>query len=389
MTLTEEQLAALKRVAAYMDEMYSVASPYHGCTEDANILRAMIDSSGTVEPTGGFDLERARGLRDFLQDDCAEVGDVWGDMIAEIERLRGFETAARDLSNDLTRVAKERDELQEANTNFAFQASDQAQEIERLRTRESGLEQRLEWTIRDGFKKQEEQVAKIKELKADLEQSEEIKRLKDELENYGDHYACLLISKDAQIKELEGMLSIRTEELDIAHSAARSEKEMHEKELAAFARRIKELEDALVEKQTALMPSAPRCYADARRQAAIEQLQAEGKIGPDVMPRSWQITEEQLEDALVEERARVITSHPLTHVIDEDRTEASMRLQAEGKIGPDVMPRSWQITEERKEAFGRILRRLEYDQSLPGHTNYKIQRAMELLRAMLEGARQE
>ena len=213
---------------------------------------------------------------------------------AEIERMRGFETAARDLSNDLTRVAKERDELQEANTNFAFQASDQAQEIERLRTRESGLEQRLEWTIRDGFKKQEEQVAKIKELKADLEQSEEIKRLKDELENYGDHYACLLISKDAQIKELEGMLSIRTEELDIAHSAARSEKEMHEKELAAFARRIKELEDALVEKQTALMPSAPRCYADARRQAAIEQLQAEGKIGPDAAkPQSWQITDER------------------------------------------------------------------------------------------------
>jgi len=87
----------------------------------------------------------------------------------------------------------------------------------------------------------------------------------------------------ARIKELKGMLSIRTEELDIAHSVARSEKEMHEKELAAFARRIKDLEDALVE-----------------------------------------------------ERAGVITSHPLTHVIDEDRTEASMQLQAEGKIGPDA-----------------------------------------------------
>jgi hypothetical protein len=88
MTLTEEQRAALKRVVAYMDEMYAIASPYHGCTKDANILRAMIDSSGTVEPVGGFDLERARGLRDFLQDDCAEVGDVWAEMIAEIERLR-------------------------------------------------------------------------------------------------------------------------------------------------------------------------------------------------------------------------------------------------------------------------------------------------------------
>ena len=148
-------------------------------------------------------------------------------------------------------------------------------------------------------------------------QAEEIKRLKDELENYGDHYACLLISKDAQIKDLEGMLSIRTEELDIAHSVARSEKEMHEKELAAFARRIKELEDALVE-----------------------------------------------------ERARVITSHPLTHVIDEDRTEASMQLQAEGKIGPDaetgnrdhvvgpdqMVPNGkvWQITEERKAALAAM-----------------------------------
>ena len=61
------------------------------------------------------------------------------------------------------------------------------------------------------------------------------------------------------------------------------------------AARIKELEDALVEKQTALMPSAPRCYADARRQAAIEQLQAEGKIGPDAAkPQSWQITEERI-----------------------------------------------------------------------------------------------
>ena len=51
----------------------------------------MKDSSEHVtEPTKviGFDLERARGLRDFLQDDCAEVGDIWGEMIAEIERLR-------------------------------------------------------------------------------------------------------------------------------------------------------------------------------------------------------------------------------------------------------------------------------------------------------------
>jgi DNA repair exonuclease SbcCD ATPase subunit len=33
------------------------------------------------------------------------------DQTAEIERLRGFETAARDLNNDLIRIAGERDEL--------------------------------------------------------------------------------------------------------------------------------------------------------------------------------------------------------------------------------------------------------------------------------------
>ena len=60
MSLTEEQRAALKRVVAYMDRMYAIASPYHGCTEDANILRAMIDSGdhfGEPNKLIGFDLE--------------------------------------------------------------------------------------------------------------------------------------------------------------------------------------------------------------------------------------------------------------------------------------------------------------------------------------------
>ena len=50
-----------------------------------------------------FDLERARGLRDFLQDDCAEVGDVWAEMIAEIERMRDFhDRVARILKQPTT-----------------------------------------------------------------------------------------------------------------------------------------------------------------------------------------------------------------------------------------------------------------------------------------------
>ena len=236
MTLTEEQREAIRVISKLpMAIGCQLCHPYIMKNYGSHfiVLRNMIDSSGTVEPTGGFDLEK--------NPECS-AWDLDEQSIEDQRRLR------RNI---------------------------------------------IDW------------------------QAEEIKRLKDELENYGDHYACLLISKDAQIKDLEGMLSIRTEELDIAHSVARCEKEMHEKELAAFARRIKELEDALVE-----------------------------------------------------ERARVITSHPLTHVIDEDRTEASMQLQAEGKIGPDaetgnrdhvvgpdqMVPNGkvWQITEERKAALAAM-----------------------------------
>jgi DNA repair exonuclease SbcCD ATPase subunit len=204
-----------------------------------------------------FDLERARGLRDFLQDDCAEVGDVWAEMIAEIERLRA--------ENAWLKSDRE------------FQSEEQAARISDLEIEITGL-------------------------KADLEQSEEIKRLKDELENYGDHYTCLLISKDAQIKELEGMLSIRTEELDIAHSVARSEKEMHEKELAAFARRIKELEDALVEGLTNFLHYRASCYDPARR-----------------CPYAKECDDCSTWDAC---------GH-----VEKFRSEARRRLQAEGKIG--------------------------------------------------------
>ena len=48
-----------------------------------------------------FDLERARGLRDFLQNDCAEVGDVWAEMIAEIERLRSAALRGNQLISEL------------------------------------------------------------------------------------------------------------------------------------------------------------------------------------------------------------------------------------------------------------------------------------------------
>jgi hypothetical protein len=99
MTLTEEQREAIRVISKLpMAIGCQLCHPYIMKNYGSHfiVLRDMIDSSGTVEPTGGFDLERARGLRDFLQDDCAEVGDVWGEMIAEIERLRAENEEAQE-----------------------------------------------------------------------------------------------------------------------------------------------------------------------------------------------------------------------------------------------------------------------------------------------------
>lgn len=268
--------------------------------------------SGGISMT--FDLEKAR---DALDEPICPAGqhrvvlELQG-ALAEIERLRAdydklkssllVIDGCKKLMNQAARI----DELEADNQNLV--------------TLNKSL-MNNDWILRDNNRKYRKRAQKAellnKELKADLEQSEEIKRLKDELENYGDHYACLLISKDAQIKELGGMLSIRTEELDIAHSVARSEKEMHEKELAAFARRIKELEDALVEGLTNFLHYRASCYDPARR-----------------CPHAKECDDCSTWDAC---------GH-----VEKFRSEARRRLQAEGKIGPDATkPQSWQITEER------------------------------------------
>ena len=94
MTLTEEQRGAIRAISKLpMAIGCQLCHPYIMKNYGSHfiVLRAMIDSSDHIvgpDELIGFDLERARGLRDFLQDDCAEVGDVWAEMIAEIERLR-------------------------------------------------------------------------------------------------------------------------------------------------------------------------------------------------------------------------------------------------------------------------------------------------------------
>ena len=235
MILTEEQRGALKRVAAYMDEMYSVASPYHGCTEDANLLRAMTEEQrGTV----GFDLERARGLRDFLQDDCAEVGDVWAEMIAEIERLRGYEIAARDLSADLTKVAGDRDEQAAHISELEVEIAELKADLEQA---ERVIEARLEVI--------DQQAAQIKSLKKEIRRLKHESKVEQELTN---SYIKHLHEAEARIKELE---------------------DAHKRSGAKYAKIINELRSSV--------------YAN------IPGLDV-GKIGPDAKPRSWQITEERI-----------------------------------------------------------------------------------------------
>ena len=48
--------------------------------------------------------------------------------------------------------------------------------------------------------------------------------------------------------------------------------------IAQQAKRIAELEKALIEKQFRLEPAAPSCYTTARRESAIETLKSEGLL---------------------------------------------------------------------------------------------------------------
>jgi hypothetical protein len=149
MTLAEEQREAIRAVsdlprAIGCTQCHSYIQEHYG--NQFAILRAMIDSSDHIrEPPKmiGFDLERARGLRDFLQDDCAEVGDVWAEMIAEIERLRG--------------------EMENYGDDYVCQMKSKDARIQELK---ADLEQ-SERVIEARLDVIDQQAARIKELEAD------------------------------------------------------------------------------------------------------------------------------------------------------------------------------------------------------------------------------
>ena len=199
MTLTEEQREAIRVISKLpMAIGCQLCHPYIMKNYGSHfiVLRNMIDSSGTVEPTGGFDLEKARACAVFVEP-------------------------------------------------------------------------------KEAF----------------LEALDEIERLRAELDNYGDDFVCQTKCKDARIKELESSL-------DEAEALIKKNAEL----MNSCLTRIAELEDALVgeraqryslENAGTQLSQVGYQFQKRCRQSACQQLQAEGKIGPDAKPRSWQITEER------------------------------------------------------------------------------------------------
>ncbi|MFA5410214.1 MAG: hypothetical protein WC343_15675 [Bacilli bacterium] len=233
MILTEEQRAALKRVIAYMNRMYGIASPYYGCTEDANILRAMIDSSDQFVDVTKLIERLAAGEH--------EQWAAWAQAILDSEP--GLSDNRKAAWPGL----------------IATQYENLSEEMKDKDRREVHLRSSVALDI------VQQQAARIKELEAQCE---------DLMQN------CNSLRERAWKAEV----------------------------------RIKEQDDALVEERTGAIrcESYDHCEGMYRIDLpdamirAQQELQAEGKIGPDAAkPQSWQITEERKvkpDDRIIEER---------------------------------------------------------------------------------------
>jgi chaperonin cofactor prefoldin len=209
MTLTEEQRAAICAVSGLLTAI--------GCPQchsylqknyahHIEVLRAMVDSSGTVGPSGGFDLEKAR---------------------ASIAHYRIENPSNVDTESALKEL------VDQANL-----AEDALAEIERLRADNDDLK-------------------------------EVLNRIGDFLEKSGnfDEYPAVGLSVESALRRQ----AARIQELEDAHKRSG----------VKYAKIINELRSSVYAK----IPSLQKQWDDVL---------AEGKIGPDARPRSWQITEERM-----------------------------------------------------------------------------------------------
>jgi chaperonin cofactor prefoldin len=209
MTLTEEQREAIHAVSGLLTAVGCPQCHYYirkNYTHHIEVLRAMVDSSGTVGPSGGFDLEKAR---------------------ASIAHYRIENPSNVDTESALKEL------VDQANL-----AEDALAEIERLRADNDDLK-------------------------------EVLNRIGDFLEKSGnfDEYPAVGLSVESALRRQ----AARIQELEDAHKRSG----------VKYAKIINELRSSVYAK----IPSLQKQWDDVL---------AEGKIGPDARPRSWQITEERM-----------------------------------------------------------------------------------------------
>ena len=378
MILTEEQRAAIHAVSGLLTaigcpQCHSYLQKNY--THHIEVLRAMTDSSEHFSDATkmiGFDMEKARASiahyrienpsnvdTESALKELVDQANLAEDALAEIERLQGFETAARDLNNDLIRIAGERDELaariQELEGMLDARSKEivgriqecQACQIDQLRaegkigiSEAPGRQEEAELSTSREVKRLEARNEAL--LKIGRKPLEDCHRIQQTLRDRLDRIHGYLFDHNAPWKNGDG-----TDDIAIAY-------------MNRQAARIQELEDALAEER-------------AKRNVAGHG---------DCFYRTPSRT-----DPLVWKCDKgVICDWNCCPIKNEKRTDALQELQAEGKIGPDAKPRSWQITEERIGLLEYCLETLLDAPDIeeipgPGHS-------IEMLRAMLREAEQ-
>lgn len=184
----------------------------------------------------------------------------------------------------------------------------------------------------------------------------------------------------------KAVISIQ-EERDLAQAEFRAYHKAWEEQAIEIERLRAELASANVELLAAgeLVTQLNRAReAEIDQAGAAERIYLEGVRAKDARIK-------ELEDALVEERAQgnrsgtgnILMSYLRDNNIDPEKyfsEKATEQLQAEGKIGPDAKPRSWQITDERRRALS------EATTFLPEGYGGDTARIHNVLRDMLEAS---
>ena len=288
-----------------------------------------------------FDLERARGLRDFLQDDCAEVGDVWGEMIAEIERLRA---SLIDLHAEYINTLEKNPECS------AWDLDEQSDaDQRRLRKNAAHAISIVEPPI---YLQVDQQATLTKSLKKEIRRLKHESKVEQELTN---SYIKHLHEAEARIKELEAERAVW-----IRHYNDTRKKHVALKKLGKMVRQRGKW---LVEERANKMIQSDDCTQNEDSADFHHRCICEYNVKKCPMEQWWL------------DRARIT-------------------LQAEGKIyngghiaETDQMVPCWQITVERKDVIGICLRMLRREASF-FTSRQNRDAALETLRAMLRESEQ-